>query len=178
MCHVCKNSLSQALRPPSPAHPPHSTLLRRNAGRRPGEKGSKGASTPSVPPRCRQAPGGKRQQGRVYTIGFIPRTLQVSLPVARVSSVSVESVHLRNRGTASPSDAVTTGPPRRRHKEQSPPARSCRAGCWETVLPREAPWLPGAVSAQCPPGHALRGKESGQGTGRLTQPLRWTAAAG
>lgn len=73
--------------------------------------------------RCGQrkkAPGGCDIMGTFYSSGHHRLTLLAE----QVSSVSVESVHLQNRGAVSPSDAVTAAPPRPRHKKQIPPARS------------------------------------------------------
>lgn len=74
--------------------------------------------------------------GTFYSSGHYRLTLLAE----QVSSVSVESVHLRNRGAVSPSDTVTAGPPRHRHKKQIPPARSRPRGPRRKTVPlREAP---------------------------------------
>lgn len=80
--------------------------------------------------------GGFNIMGTFYSSGHYRLTLLVE----QVSSVSVESVHLRNRGAVSPSDTVTAGPPRRRHKKQTPPSRSRPRGPRRQTVPlREAP---------------------------------------
>lgn len=67
----------------------------------------------------------------------------------------MESVHLRNHGAVSPSDTVTAGPPRHRHKKQIPPARSRPRGPRRKTVPlREAPAgrpIRGR-GGECPPG--------------------------
>ena len=103
---------------------PQPSLRTHNTARASSSRVGRACDAAQVPHGKKASKGSFNIIGTFYSSGHYRLTLLVE----QVSSVSVESVHLRNHGTVSPSDTVTAGPPRRRHKKRIPPARSGRAG--------------------------------------------------
>ena len=119
----------------------------------------------------------KASEGSFNIIGTLYSSgrYRLTLPAEQVSSVSVESVHLRSRGHFLPRTRAPR-PPRLRHKKQVPPVQAA-AGRMEGLFcpgPGAQPGMHARWSRTGP--HSL--PASPTRTRRLTRTPRRTAAAG